>query len=226
MFWPRYLVEILFPEHCQVCGRLLPLSSQHGICLPCEIRLPPRLELQHHPLYQLFFSSRELEQGFALFPYQKGSSVQRLLHALKYKSCPEAGKLLGRKLGLLILERCSQLPELIVPVPIHPARLRERGYNQCDMIAEGLSAVTGIPVNPRVIKRVGFRDSQTRKSREERFRNMSSAFGLHHRAPDLDRKRLLLLDDVVTTGATLEACVRLLLRNYSCIISVASVSLA
>jgi ComF family protein len=148
----------------------------------------------------------------ALFYFNKGSRYRKLLHKLKYKHKPEIGVFLGRELGVSIKgsEYFAKV-EGIVPVPLHSSRIKTRGYNQSERIAKGLSEVTGWKIYNNLILRTKATETQTKKSKEERWKNVSGKFALNN--PDIAKgKHLILVDDVVTTGATLEACAAELLK--------------
>ncbi len=141
----------------------------------------------------------------ALFQFRKGGSVQRLLHTLKYNRQPGLGVALGRRHGALLKHTpWSRSVELIVPVPLHAARLRERGYNQSACFAEGLATSLAIPWSDAYLRRTRNTATQTHKDRLARFSNVENAFVAEEQA--VQGRHVLLVDDVVTTGATLEAC--------------------
>jgi ComF family protein len=175
---------------------------------------------------ELFWGRIHIEGGTALFRFEKGSRFQVLLHELKYRKNRKAGTYLGRLLGRELLNTCFAECNLLIPVPLHPRRLRERGYNQSEIIAKGVAAITGIPVNSRVLVRTRSEGSQTSRGRYDRFENVLGQFRVSSDSPDLNGLRILLVDDVVTTGATLEACCRALQDRYQCKLFVAAVSCA
>lgn len=222
------LAAMFFPGHCLVCGKNLPALCQEVLCLKCEYKMPRTDFRLHHdnPVSQLFWGKADIESATALFKFEKGSAYQVLLHELKYRGNRMAGRYLGRMLGEDIKKSPYGESDLIIPVPLHPKRLRQRGYNQGDAIAEGVSAATGIPVDRNIIRRIRYQQSQTHKGRLERFRNMDHAFRLCSNHTDLRNKRLLLVDDVVTTGATLEACGQILAAAQPGQIFVATLSFA
>ena len=175
---------------------------------------------------QLFWGRIQIEGGTALFRFEKGSRYQALLHELKYRRNRKVGSYLGKLLGLALSGTCFAGCDMLIPVPLHPKRLRERGYNQSEVIAEGVAALTGIPVHTNVLRRIRSEGSQTFKGRYDRFENVRGNFKLSLDPPDLNGLSLLLVDDVVTTGATLEVCCGILKEHYRCRIFVAAVSCA
>ncbi len=159
--------------------------------------------------------------------------LQHLLHGLKYKGKKEIGSYLGRRLaGSILKNKPAEMQEnwissvdMIIPVPLHPAKLAKRGYNQSLLIAEGMADILKIPVADNILIRVKDTESQTRKSRAERVNNMADAFSLRNKGL-LTNKHVLLCDDVLTTGATLEACALALLNHDSLKISLATIGIA
>ncbi len=160
----------------------------------------------------------------ALFRFSKSGRVQTLLHSLKYRNHPELGMMLGYLYGDRMAEAdVANLFELIVPVPLHPSRKRKRGYNQAAKFAEGLSQRLGIPFSDDVIERRVKTDTQTRKTKLNRWENMAEVFNVTD-AVSVKNKNILLVDDVVTTGATLEACGNCLLKAECASLSIACIA--
>lgn len=203
---------LLFPKNCEACGRVLT-RSEEVLCFDCLFELPRThfcRELDN-PVRQLFDGRMRVEKATALFSFQKGSKFRKLLHSLKYNHKPEIGVLLGKELGAEMLSsgNFSDI-DYIIPVPLHPNREKKRGYNQSERIAAGISAVTGIPVLVGMLVRNDDTKTQTKMNKEERWQNVSGKFSL----TDADRLKgchVLLVDDVLTTGATTEACGSVLL---------------
>lgn len=201
------LLDLLFPRLCLACEAHLP-PGKEIICLFCQHRLP-RTDfhlLRENPFTERFWGRLPLQHASSLYHFNKGGRVQRLVHQLKYHHQPEVGYQLGLLHGrqLSVSPHYAQL-DLIVPVPLHPKKQHLRGYNQSDCYARGLSEILKIPWSGTVLSRRMYTQTQTRKSREERLNNVEDAFEL--RQPDLIKGRhILLVDDVITTGATLEAC--------------------
>ncbi len=209
-FWNDF-VDLIYPGCCEACQGVL-VGNEDILCTTCLVNLP-RLG-KNHPLQKV------LEDKFVLFSqvktvnsflfFTKKGKVQTLLHALKYKGREEIGQKLGMIAGTELLE-INALPvvDLITTVPLHSLKKRIRGYNQCDAFAEGLSKATEIAWSGDLIRRVKFTSSQTGKSREKRRDNVRNGFRLNTKAIPCP-KRVILIDDVITTGATLEACVEAL----------------
>ena len=227
MRWITDLFMFFFPATCLVCGKRLSLPGD-VLCLRCEYGMPETRfsDPGNNPVCKIFWGRVPVEMGTSLFRFEKGSAYQILLHDLKYRGNVNAGRYLGRLLGNELKQSAFSRCDLLVPVPVHHKRLRERGYNQSEIIAAGASEMMGIPVMTNLLVRTVHHKSQTTMSRYERFENVSGNFRLTTGHPDLSCKRILLIDDVVTTGATLEACSELLQLNFDCLVSIATVSFA
>ena len=225
--WLSDLQLFFFPANCVVCGK--KLSAPHEVlCLECEYNLPRtgfRDNLEN-PVSQSFWGRVPVEMCTALFRFEKGSAYQALLHDLKYRGNRRIGTYLGKMLGNEIRYSAFGSCDILVPVPLHPKRFRQRGFNQSEVIAQGTSSVTGIPVVRNLLKRPVHHHSQTSFGRYERFENVNGNFRVCQGAPDVTGKKLLLIDDVITTGSTLEACSVELLNAFRCMIYIATVSCA
>ncbi|MGB3801421.1 MAG: ComF family protein [Lewinella sp.] len=164
--------------------------------------------------------------GAHAYTFREGTVCQNLIHALKYHDRPDIGTTLGRSFGLL-LQKAEKLSDVtgIVPVPIHQRRRRQRGYNQAEKIANGLAESLSLPVFPDALKRTSFAGSQTKMSKLERLENVRNSFGTG--PGDFSGAHLLLVDDVLTTGATLDFCAHALLASHPDIrISIAALAVA
>jgi ComF family protein len=181
---------------------------------------------ENNPVSKIFWGRAPVRAGTALFRFEKGSAYQSLLHDLKYRGNRKAGLYLGRLLGQALKHTSFSDCDLIIPVPLHRHRLKQRGYNQSEIIARGISEITGIPVENHLIGRKKNVRSQTTMNRQERFENMATAFSLCDYHPDLNEKKILIIDDIITTGATLEACSQVLFNHYNCLVYIAAVSCA
>ena len=205
--WLDSIIGLFYPRVCAACGGVL-MKNEETVCLKCRFLLP-KTGYEHHadnPLAQIFYGHVRFHAMMACFFFSKQGKVQHLLHELKYKGNKEAGVFLGRQLGTCIKEApLYQGIDYIIPVPLHPKRQRKRGYNQSEMIAHGIAEITGIPVKTQYLIRMVNTATQTKKSKEERYENVKDIFVLQH-AEELEGKYVLLVDDVLTTGATLESC--------------------
>lgn len=211
--WSR-LLDLVSPRLCAVCGRRLTVTER-TLCAVCNLHLP-RTGFQHDPLRnvmaKLFWGRIPVERVAALFFYEAGSEVGSMVYDLKYHDHPEIGIDMGRIMGREFMgDGFFEGIDIIVPVPLAKKRQRQRGYNQSLMLAKGVSEVTAIPVFNKVLRRNKFEGSQTQKGRWERMENVENVFELTD-AASLQGRHVLLIDDVVTTGATMVACARELLR--------------
>jgi ComF family protein len=201
------LLSLLFPSFCSGCSNHLN-RGESGICSSCLYRLPYTDHYLHkeNRVARHFWGKVPFHAAMALLRYKKGSRVQRIIYHLKYNGRSEV----GIKLGMMMAERLLMSEfyrdvEVIIPVPLHKSKERKRGYNQSRFIAEGLSAILNIPVNDTALIRNVATESQTLKGRYTRHENMQHAFYVV-KPGELSGKHILIVDDVVTTGATITAC--------------------
>ena len=212
MNWLVDLKEFLFPRYCKVCRRRLVRCEQH-LCISCLVDLP-RTHYERNPnnlLMQHFIEWPEVERATAYFFYYKEGRYSSLIHHLKYHDHPEVGTYLGRIAATeLKMSDFFNGVDLIVPVPLSVKRCRQRGYNQCDYIARGISEIIGVPMCSSCVERVVDTETQTHKGRIERWQNTEGIFQVKD-AEMLKGKHVLIVDDVSTTGATVHACISALL---------------
>lgn len=220
-------VGLFFPKLCRACGQHLP-PRHEALCLRCRARLPLTgfAQMDDNPVTGRFWGRVDVQYATALLYFIKDGQAQHLIHQLKYEGRREIGHYLGRQLG----ESLSESPYLppvdaLVPAPLHPKRERVRGYNQAQVIAEGIAERLQCPVSNNGLRRAWNTASQTRKDRFARFANVSEAFVVDD-TEALRGKHLLLVDDIITTGATLEACANVLLGIPGVRVSVAALALA
>lgn len=200
------IVNLFYPRLCILCSRPL-IKGEEQICLHCLARLPYiRYESQQR-VDSWFAGKSEIQYGRAYLHYEKGSSVQRLIHDLKYHGNKELAYLLGRWAFLRLQAEQSPLcqAEILLPIPLHPKKKRQRGYNQAEWIAKGIASVLSIPIDTTSVVRQVKTDTQTRRHIYERWTNMEEVFTLISDEA-LKGKRVLLVDDVLTTGATFNSC--------------------
>lgn len=225
--WLYSFISLLFPRCCVVCGRSLA-KGEECICAMCNINLPrTNYHLQKdNQVEQLFWGKIPLERATSFFFYRKGSDFRQILHQLKYGGQKEIGAIMGRYMASeLSASGFFEGIDVIIPVPLHKRKQRIRGYNQSEWIARGISAVTGIRIDTEVIVRRKHTDTQTRKSTFERWENVDGIFEIHH-AESLKGKHLLVVDDVLTTGATTVACASRLVEIEGVRISVLTLAVA
>jgi len=202
------------------------MRNEKLICTECYILIP---RTNYHlkpdnPVSQLFWGRCMIEQAAAFSFYTRDSRIRKLIHQLKYKGIREVGSELGR-IYARTLKSSGFLNDidLIIPVPLHPSKKRQRGFNQSDLISLGISEVSGIPMESELLVRKTVTKTQTRKTRYDRWTNVEDIF----RVTDQDRIKdmhILLVDDVITTGSTLEACASELLKVENVKVSVAALA--
>jgi ComF family protein len=220
-------ISLLFPRLCYACGNTL-LRNERLICTECYI-LIPRTDYHLHednPVARLFWGRCRIERASAFSFYNKDSRIRKLIHNLKYKGIKDVGTELGKIYGQSLAgsEFLADV-DLIIPVPLHPSKMRIRGFNQAEVIAEGFSASTGIEVSNEALLRVSHSDTQTKRSRFERWKNVEGIFVVND--PDkISGRHILLLDDVITTGSTLESCANELLKIGGVKVSVVALAVA
>lgn len=220
-------VSLLFPELCPACQAGL-VANEYIICSDCRYNLPyTNFHLQADNIVaQQFYGKIKVEAAFALYYFTKGGKVQNLMHHFKYKGMQRIGNLLGNIAGTQLAQNpIFSTADLIIPVPLHKKRLRERGYNQSTCFAKGLAEKLYAVVEDNNLQRRVATATQTHKSRFARFENMQEVFTIKH--PErLINKHVLLVDDIVTTGSTLEACGIELLKIPGLTLSIATIAYA
>ena len=226
-FWSR-LLDLISPRMCVVCGRRLSISEE-VICGKCNLHLP-RTGFQQDPyeniMAKMFWGQIPIERATALFYYEPHAETANILYDLKYKNHPEIGEVMGQMIAReLQLNNFFEGIDAIVPIPLAKKRQRQRGYNQSDELAKGISEATGLPIYNKVVRRNAFEGSQTSLGRWERNENVENVFELRD-AETIQGKHLLVVDDVVTTGATVIACSKELCKAEGIRISVLSLGLA
>jgi len=220
-------VSLLFPELCAACGESL-VANEHLLCTDCQYNLPfTNFHLQTNNIVaQQFWGKIDLQGAYALYYFAKGGKVQNLMHQFKYKGMHQIGNLLGNIAGgQLTKNDIFNSVDFIIPVPLHKKRLKQRGYNQSACFAMGLAQKLNASVEESNLVRVTATETQTHKSRFARFENMTEVFTVQ-KPERLINKHILLVDDIVTTGSTLEACGLQLLKIPGLKLSVATIAYA
>lgn len=200
-------LHLFFPDCCAVCeAKLLP--SEEGVCLKCIYKLPKTHNFNDpgNAAEELLAGRFPFERVATFCVYAKGGTLQPIVHEIKYNHKQQLGITMGRLFGQDLIGSDFIRPvNLIVPVPLHPKKQRKRGYNQAEMIAKGLSQATSIPVSTGNLVRAIYNPTQTKRSKTQRWENVKDIFSVRNTGEFSD-KHLLLVDDVITTGSTLEAC--------------------
>lgn len=224
----RNFLELLFPSLCNACGNHL-YHSEKLICVACRMTLPYTNDWEEHQekyTMKLFYGRVRIAAASSYLYFRKKSGVQKILHELKYRNHESLGKLMGRMHASQLID-CKDFHDidLVMPIPLHPRKYRERGYNQAALLAEGYAEIFKAKLDLKSLQRKADTESQTRKSRYQRYENMKGVFTLND-SENIKDKCILLIDDVVTTGATIESSAELLLAAGASRVLVASTAVA
>jgi len=221
------IIHLFYPRLCEGCSKPL-LKEEEVLCISCSLQIP---ETGYHDMEEnetaLRFAGRIPYINATSYAYFTNDGLlQHLVHGLKYRNKKETGYYLGRRFAASLQKtHWASTIDIIIPVPLHKAKKAKRGYNQSMLIGEGMSEILHIPVSEHILLRVRDTESQTHKTRAERVSNMADAFIINEKAR-LKGKHILLCDDVLTTGATLEACALALMKEESIKISIATIGIA
>ena len=220
-------MDLISPRLCVVCGNRLAVTEE-TLCSKCYLHLPRTdftNDLYENMMAKLFWGQIKLEKATALFYYEPHAETAQILYELKYKNHPEIGVVMGRMMAKELMKSgLFEDIDALVPVPLAKKRERERGYNQSLELAKGVSEVTGLPIANLVIRRTKFVGSQTKRGRWERNENVEHVFELVD--DNISDQHLLLIDDVVTTGATVIACAKEMQKASNVKISVLALGFA
>lgn len=220
-------VSLIFPSICASCGKSL-YKNEKSICTYCCYHLPKtnyHLQIEN-PITSIFWGRVSIYSAAAYFNFGKGGKVQHLIHELKYKGNQEVGITLGKMYGIDLLQSdLFKTVNVIIPVPLHKKKLKKRGYNQSECFAQGLTQSMNAETDLKTLFRAKASETQTKKSRFSRWKNVETIFQLKE-TKSLQGKHILLVDDVITTGATLEACAQTLLQIPDVKISIVTIAFA
>lgn len=220
-------IRLIYPQNCVACGNNL-YKHELQICNYCKIHLPKTNFHQSikNPVEALFYGRVPLKFASSYYTFTKLGNVQRLLHSIKYKHNKDLAVLLGKLYGQEIKNiHETQSFDVIIPVPLHAKKLKIRGFNQSEAFAIGLAEELNIPVNTNTLIRAEFTETQTKKNKYQRWENVDDKFQLSSHQ-DIDGKHVVLVDDVITTGATIEACCQVLNQAPNVRVSVLSIAYA
>ncbi len=220
------LLDFFLPRFCQCCKSKLE-SDQLIACETCLSKIKPAADERLKFEFEKKFRDAKVISGFdSRYLFEKEGELQNLIHALKYEGKFRIGLFLGRKLGEKIEARiCDWKPDFIIPVPLHHLKKAERGFNQSYYLAKGMSRFLNIPVAQKYLKRIRFTETQTNLTLDERADNMLGAFKVKKREM-VKGKNILIVDDVITTGATVSECAKVLLENGASKVFAASAAVA
>jgi ComF family protein len=219
-------LHLLFPHICDGCGSDI-LSKESTLCMRC-IEAMPETNFELHPdnpVEKKFWGRLPIQQATAQYYFTSESLMQHLMHQFKYKRNKDLGNQLGRMMGESIKRSGRFVADALIPLPLFPAKEKKRGYNQAMVLCEGMAESLQVPVLKDVVIRSQHTDTQTKKGRIERWQNMEGKFVLA-KPEAIKNSNLLLVDDVVTTGATLEACGSELLKAENVKLSIAALCYA
>lgn len=220
-------LSLIFPDPCSACNKFLA-KGEKIICTQCRFDLPYtnyHVHPNQNPLYYKFAGMIPLTHALAYLKFTKKGKVQKILHALKYNNYPEIGTLMGQLYGHILQQSEENYTDfdIILPVPLHPSRQRSRGYNQSAYFAKGLSESLQVPFSETVIQRTKKTETQTKKGKLDRWENVTKIFAV--KEPQyIQQQAILLVDDVVTTGATLQACLKILQQYGAKELSIAAIA--
>ena len=219
--------HLFYPHLCRGCGNDI-LSKHQLLCWYCLAKLPLTSFAKHpdNPVEKSFWGRINAEAAMSLLYFTPASLVQQLVHQIKYKGQQKLAISLGMMMGREILQsgRFGNIDQ-IIPLPLFRSREKKRGYNQSALLADGISEIINTPVNQKAISRVKVSATQTHKSREERWQNVEGLFRVN---PDsfMEGKNILLVDDVITTGATIDACGTMINRVQGTTLYIATLAYA
>lgn len=220
-------LNLLVPSKCLSCGFNL-LEFEKFVCKSCLNKIPKTRfhELNENNVSRIFFGRVHLQHAFSTYYFYKGSILQRLIHEVKYKGAKELAYELGKEMAFDIVDTdFVKSIDLVIPVPLHPRKEKKRGYNQSDWLASGFADTLKITYSKNVLKRAHYTSTQTKKTREQRWDNVKDAFKVAGEV-SVKNKHVLIIDDVLTTGATLESCASKLLGHEGTKVSIVTLAFA
>lgn len=218
--------SLIFPEICFGCNDFL-ISGEKTICTTCRHDLPVTNfhRIEDNPVKKVFYGRVVIENATSFIWFHKNSIVQQLIHNLKYKGFEEIGTFLGEWYGYELSESpLYKNIDLVLPVPLHPKKLKKRKYNQVAEFARCISNIIGATYRDDILIQTKKTTSQTKKSRMDRWSEKKSAYNIT-KGTNLTGKHILLVDDVITTGATIEACAKVLKNHQNCKVSIATIAI-
>lgn len=221
------IINLFFPEVCNACKNTLHDNEKY-ICTICRHNLPVT---NYHKtnddfVKKVFYGRAKLEQATALLRFEKKGIVQQLLHDLKYREQQQIGTFLGKWLGIELKETNNyNAIDMVIPVPLHKTKLRSRGYNQVEKFGKEIALALNTEYQDKILQKITNTSSQVNKKRFARWQNNTELFAVAN-TQKLNNKHILLVDDIITTGATLEACIVELNKANNIKISIATMAIA
>lgn len=225
--WLNSFIALFFPKTCIICDGALH-SDEDRLCIKCHIDLPRTgfHTKESNPVEKLLWGRMPVEKASSFFSYERGSDFRHILYRLKYEGDKDLCRIMGRQIAVEMAESAFfEDIDALIPIPLHRKKKRQRGYNQSELIAHGISEITAIPVDAASITRSKYTETQTRKSVFQRFENVDTIFSVS-RPGDLAGKHILLVDDVLTTGATIISAGEVLRQIPGIRLSVLTLSMA
>lgn len=216
------LLDLVYPNCCPVCGKAF-VTGEEYICTSCELDLP--MFYSNENIIDRFVGRIEVKDARSLFKFYHGGAVQKIIHSVKYKGDQQLGEYMGRMvIRHFQADGAFANIDVVIPIPLHRSKLKSRGFNQSDTLAKGMAEALNVNLNNQSVVRTKKSSTQTRKNRAERWNNVSGVFQV--KGDDLKGKNVLLVDDVITTGATLEACGEAIISGGANSISIVAVAAA
>jgi len=212
--WYEALVHVFYPSLCYGCNNELIQCDQY-ICLQCQTEMGRTYfeSIRDNPVEKLFWGRADIQCAASTFYYIDKTPLQQIVHHIKYRQEKELGIHMGEIMGIHgsgLFTECKT--DLCIPMPLHPKKEYKRGYNQASLLCEGIFKQTGIPYNEKALVRNENTRTQTKKSRIERWKNVASVFDVIEPLV-INDKHVVVVDDVITTGASTEACVNTLMQH-------------
>ena len=218
------ILNLFFPKLCGACSRLV-INTKDELCLKCELNLIYESHPDTDKIQKALRGRIEVEKAAFFIDFTKKEGVQQILHSIKYQNQKKLAVYIAEQLAIKLGDEFFQEIDSIIPVPLHPKKLKIRGFNQSDLIAQGIQNIRPIPIDSRSLQRKEYTESQTNKNRLERWNNVNTAFEIVNYEA-LKKKHILLVDDVFTTGATLEACIKTIQNKADCKCSIITLARA
>jgi len=219
------IAHLFFPKLCIGCEKHLSYNN-YLLCIDCLHDLPYAYytNQKSNPIDQIFFGKINIKAATSLFLFEKKSVSQAIIHELKYKNNEKIGSFLGNLLTLEVSKKNEFLAiDYIIPVPLHPKKQKKRGYNQLSKLGQTLSKNLGVTFIENLLIKISSSETQTKKNKLDRWENAQELFLLTD-VKKLENKNILLIDDVITTGATIEACAKELSKTKNITISIATIA--
>lgn len=226
--WTNALLQIVFPELC-ICCKTAIQPKDRGICVRCAFDLPLYEDeaVPDNSVNKTFWGRVPMQRVYSLLLMKEKNDAHVLIHALKYRAKKKIADKLGGMLARTIANSSLfSKPDILIPIPLHPKKQKLRGYNQAELIANAVGKELEVPVRTDIINRIHYQSTQTKKDRQERWNNVEDIFGLCTENSHLENQHLMIIDDVLTTGATIDACAQELMKIKGVELSAATLAFA